>query len=147
MTRSNRFKVVILTIAVALFIWIIIRLVPDEAEMFSVKITVNCDDVQTVWCNYSLNGSELGSTVIDNVNPEAPLPFGEVVSLDVPGAVVEDPRALRTGRFEFSLAVFDTDGGEHPVTCEGNSFTARFGSEYPYALTCENGEYLCAPTH
>ena len=143
MTRSNQFKIVILTLAVAFVIWLIARLVPYKEEGFSVKITVNCDRVQSIMCVYYLNGDIIDWQIVDNVNRKTPMPYGEVVSIDLPSSAFDNPRALRTGKFEFTLDAFETEG--HPVPCTGNSFFARFGEEYSYVLTYENGKYFCAP--
>lgn len=146
MTRSNQFKIVLLVIAVAFLIWLLTSIVPYKAEMFSVKITVNCDNVCEVWCNSFLGGKDRGTTFVENVGPEAPIPIGEVISFDFPAALFENTQQLRLSKFGFSLTVIDMDCKEHEVHCEGASFTAYLGKEYLYTLTYENGEYRCAPT-
>lgn len=144
MTRSNQFKVVLLVIGAAFVIWLLTSIVPYKAQKFSVKITVDCDNIGTVWCTSSLGGKKPDSNFIDSVNPEAPFERGEVVSIDFPASLFENAGRLRVERFEFALAVFDSNGEGHPVRCEGTSFLASFGNEYSYTLTCDNGEYYCA---
>lgn len=137
--------VALLVIAVAFVIWLITRATPSAAGV-SLKITVDCDDVSEIWCNFSLGGKALGTMYAGVSDNDARVPFerGEVASMNIPAQAFDNVGRLQVEKFGFSLVVFDMNGEGHPVKCEGAEFFASLGGKYSFTLTCENGEYSCS---
>ena len=143
--RYQQFLVGVLIVVVAFVIRLITRITPNRAAV-SLKITVDCDNVGEIWCDFSLGGRDLGtmsSGVADN-DVRVPFERGDVASMSIPAEAFDNTARLRAEKFKFVLIVFDTNGEGHPVSCEGAEFFAEFGGKYPFTLTCVDGEYRCA---
>lgn len=143
--RYQQVLVGVLIVVVAFVIWLITRLTPSRTAV-SLKITMDCDNVGEVWCDYSLGGRGLGTTFISGADNDFHVPFGrgDVVSIDLPAEAFDNTARLRAEKFKFALIVFDTNGEGHPVRCEGAEFFASVGGKYSFTLTCDDGEYRCA---
>lgn len=147
-TRSERFKAVLLVVGAAFGIWLIARHSPpylNSTAEVSLKIAVDCDSVGEIWCDFSLGGKDLGTMnagVLEN-GVRAPFERGDVASMNIPAAAFGSAGELLDERFGFTLTVYDVNGKAHPVRCEGAEFSARLGGKYSYTLTRENGEYYC----
>lgn len=148
--RSNGFKVVLMMFAVALFCWLLTYIIPDEAEVFYIKLRVDCDGIYEINCDYYLGGELQGSRGEQNANPENPIPRGDTVWFEFTNRDFEFPQKLKSGKFNIGFSVADTDGCEFHAMfrdSEGNALTywesaVRFDKEYDLALSHENGEYF-----
>lgn len=143
--RYQQVLVGVLIVVVAFVIWLITRLTPSTAGV-SLKITVDCDNVGEIWCDYSLGGRALGTMCcgVEDNNVRVPFEHGEDVSMNIPAEAFDNKTQLRAERFKFALIVFDTNGEGHPVQCENTEFFAELGRKYSFTLTCDDGEYRCA---
>lgn len=148
-TRSERFKAVLLVVGAAFGIWLIARHSPpylNSTAEVSLKIAVDCDSVGEIWCDFSLGGKDLGTMnagVLEN-GVRAPFERGDVASMNIPAEAFDNKTQLRAESLKFSLIVFDTNGEGHPVRCEGAEFFASVGGKYSFTLTCADGEYYCS---
>lgn len=143
--RYQQFLAALMVIAAAFVIWLITQLTPRTAGV-SLKITVDCDSIRELRCDFSLGGKELCTLFggVEDKGGHAPFERGEVVSMNIPAMAFEDNNnmaRLRAEKLGFELYVLGADGEVYAVSCEGAEFYASLGGKYPYTLTCENGEY------
>lgn len=143
--RFQQVLVGVFIVVVAFVIWLITRLTPSTAAV-SLKITVDCDNVGEIWCDYSLGGRDLGTMYVgvEDNNVRVPFERGEDVSMNIPAEAFNNKTQLRAEKFGFELSVLDTNGERHTVHCEDAEFFAELGRKYWFTLTCADGEYFCA---
>lgn len=148
--RFNGFKVVLMVFAVVLFPSLPTYVIPDEAEVFYIKLRVDCDSIYEINCEYSLGGELQSRKGIQNANPEEPIPLGDTVWLEFTHWDFEYPKKLKSSKFSINFTVVDINGNECPAMFSdsaGNALTdrdsfVRFDKEYDLALSYDSGGYF-----